>query len=77
MLRQDKRINRKGNDMTPNKETVRAAYIAEIGYDCFENDDMMVQEAWEILQDHRAIAAEAAREYAGWRAMQSAMRDIW
>ena len=63
--------------MTPDKETVRAAYIAEIGYDCFETDDMTVQEAWEILQDHRAIAAEAAREYAGWRAMQSAMRGNW
>lgn len=63
--------------MTPSKEEVRAAYIDEIGYDCFETDDMTVQEAWEILQDHRAIAAEAAREYAGWRAMQSAMRGSW
>jgi hypothetical protein len=64
--------------MTPDKETVRAAYIAEIGYDPFEDDaNVTVEEAWEILQDHRAIAAEAAREYAGWRAMQSAMRDSW
>jgi hypothetical protein len=57
--------------MTPNKETVRAAYIAEIGYDCFENDDMTVQEAWEILQDHRAIAAEAARQADNFNAVWS------
>lgn len=63
--------------MAIDKETVRAAYIAEIGYDCFETDDMTVQEAWDILQDHRAIAAEAEREYAGWRAMQSATRDAY
>lgn len=53
--------------MTPDKETVRAAYIAEIGYDCFETDDMTVQEAWEILQGHRVIAAEAEREYADYQ----------
>jgi hypothetical protein len=41
--------------MTPNKETVRAAYIAEIGYDPFEDDaNVTVEEAWVILLECRS-----------------------
>jgi hypothetical protein len=44
--------------MTPDKETVRAAYIAEIGYDCFEDDaTVTVDEAWEIVCECRAYHA--------------------
>ena len=44
--------------MTPSKETVRAAYIAEIGYDCFEDDaTVTVDEAWTIVLDCRAYHA--------------------
>jgi hypothetical protein len=41
--------------MTPDKETVRAAYIAEIGYDPFEDDaNVTVEEAWVILLECRS-----------------------
>ncbi len=44
--------------MTPSKEEVRAAYIAEIGYDCFEDDaTVTVNEAWEIVCECRAYHA--------------------
>ena len=44
--------------MTPPKETVRAAYIAEIGYDCFaDSDDVTVGEAWAIVLECRAYRA--------------------
>jgi hypothetical protein len=42
----------------PSKETVRRAYIAEIGYDCFADcPAMTVDEAWEIVLDCRAYHA--------------------
>ena len=41
--------------MTPDKETVRAAYIDEIGYDPFEDDpSVTVEDAWTILLECRA-----------------------
>jgi hypothetical protein len=44
--------------MAPDKETVRAAYIAEIGYDPFEDDaTVTVDEAWEIVCECRAYHA--------------------
>ena len=45
--------------MTPSKETVRAAYIAEIGYDCFaDSDDVTVEEAWAIVLECRAFLVD-------------------
>ena len=60
--------------MTPSKETVRAAYIAEIGYDCFaDSDDITVEEAWAIVLECRAYHAG---ELAAPDLYQS-LSDVW
>ena len=42
----------------PSKETVRRAYIAENGYDCFaDHPAMTVDDAWAIVLDCRAYHA--------------------
>ena len=64
----------------PSKETVRRAYIAEIGYDCFaDHPAMTVDDAWAIVLDCRAyhageLPAPDAGPYPGWTSMQSALQ---
>jgi hypothetical protein len=53
--------------MTPDKETVRAAYIAEIGYDPFEDDpSVTVDEAWTILLECRSYFVDLEDPNAVW-----------
>jgi hypothetical protein len=50
--------------MTPDKETVRAAYIDEIGYDPFEDDaTVTVDEAWEIVCECRIYFRQTASDF--------------
>ena len=50
--------------MTPNKETVRAAYIDEIGYDPFEDDpSVTVEIAWEIVCECRVYFRQTASDF--------------
>jgi len=50
--------------MTPSKEEVRNAYIAEIGYDPFADDaTVTVDEAWEIVCECRVYYRQTASDF--------------
>jgi hypothetical protein len=56
--------HKKGYDMTPSKEEVREAYIAEIGYDPFQDDpSVTVEIAWEIVCECRVYFRQTASDF--------------
>ena len=67
--------------MAIDKETVRAEYIALIGYDPFEDDPTLsVSVVRDVLADYKRTFVDADDDdgrYPGWTSMQSATRNAW
>lgn len=66
--------------MAIDKETVRAEYIALIGYDPFEDDPTLsLSVVRDVLADYKRTFVDTDDDgrYPGWTSLQSATRDAW